>query len=224
MFKLNILNISIWVLIGVLVLMIICVIIWRIVTRNKVDGVTSKLDKIGMISKNMNQLILSLNSLHDFQVFFNILFKNKFSKLKYSIVPVIVYNNGTFFLITNIINTKKGDLELNNISLSLSKGNNKIIINNFKVKWYKEIEIYFKSIGINLVTIIPVAGSILKITNLSKIKNLLEIQDIGVYINEQPFGKKYSDFDLKKIFSKIDSINLFKKSGRIRQEQFKGIK
>ena len=80
------------------------------------------------------------------------------------------------------------------------------------------------SIGINLVTIIPVAGSILKITNLSKIKNLLEIQDIGVYINEQPFGKKYSDFDLKKIFSKIDSINLFKKSGRLRQEQFKGIK
>lgn len=217
MFTVSILNVSIWILSGILLLFAIVLIILRLL---KID-IFSKLNQnnkkkdVGTVSKDMQQIVLSLGSIDGLNVGYNILIKNKFSKDNYSLIPAIIVEKGKIFMLTNRIKVSKFNIIFNNEKkVIVYKGQKGKEDPSFKYKWYKETIKYIKSIsnGMDFELLVPVVGQIDKIENKSDLK-LIESSEIGEYIKKHN-GKPSTIFE-KKFLQKLDRENMFKKAASL---------
>ena len=216
MFKINILNISLWVLISILIFLLIIVIFLRKFYPHLLSNVNNNKNNnnnIGAISNDMKQMVLSLSSIYDFNIGYNILFKNRFSKIGHSFIPIIIVHGNQVFILTNRIKHKKNSsivVEDNNIFYK-QKNNKLFLLENINL--YKEIERYISSVipKIKIEIIVPIIGDLNSIKNDSNIKMLSSI-DIGEYIEGY---KTLNSPEILKLWKKLNSNNIFKKSGSI---------
>ena len=200
MLKVNYLNITLWILIGVLILVFIFVIIWRITTRNnntKDDFAKNKL----ITSNKLMDLSRSLLQIYEIPSLINILFKNRFAKRKFSLITLLSFKNKNAYLILNPLKINpncKIKINQNQIYYQLKNKEKK-----FDLKPTYEILRFFKSINLNVEIIIPAECQHHNQKFLFK-----PIEEIGDYIkNDNNLINQNSIIDQ---ISKIKKINLFK--------------
>lgn len=213
LFSVNYLSVTLWVLAGILVLIAIGLIIWRMTPHGKKQTKNASTGKVGSVSKDMNQLVLSMNSIYDYKIVFNALVKNRFAKSNHSLIPAVIAHDGNIFLLTNSIKVKKDDITINDIIDPYLNDKNRTTLDGFKMSWYREIERYVKSINedVNIVKIIPVVGDNSKIKNLSSYNNV-DIQEIGEWIKNYKSNQNLlRDFEEDDLLQKINKDNLMAK-------------
>lgn len=199
MFKVNYLNITLWILIAFLVSILFVVIIGRIITKNnKKDNFTQ--NKL-ITSNKLIDLSRSLQQIYEIPSLINILFKNRFAKKKFSFITLLSFKNKNAYLILNPIKTNvnsKIKINQNQIHYQLKNKDKK-----FDLKPIYEILRFLKSIDLNVKIIIP---SDCKYHNQKFL--FKPIEEIGDYIkDDNDIINQNSIIDQ---ISKIKKINLFK--------------
>ena len=206
MFKVNYMNVTLWSLGGFMVLFLIGSIIWRLKSKDDKDKKTNQL----IVKKDIKDLSLSLMSIYEIPSLVNILFKNKFAKNKYSIIPMLAAKNDNLYLITNNLNLKVQD----DFKITDEKfyKNNKIM-NEINIKSYREILRYLEAMEVTAKILVPVNIDF----KYSNKFNIVNIKNIGNYINDD--DNKMNNKEIYKILKKIESQNIYKsKSVRGRQK------
>lgn len=206
-------NVTFWVLASALILVLIGVIIWRIVTRKDIR--VKK--QVGTLSKKMNDIVLDLSANKDFQIIYNIVFKNKYAKENYSLLPILIIHKKNVFLISNLIeiNEKYNLLVKNDLSLSLIDKANADKVKDYKnvnLRWYREIEKY---IDRELIKDIQIKKIALLSNEVEKIENQTEfifanIWNLSNVIVENTEDSKLLEFDLMKMVEKLNAANMHK--------------
>lgn len=211
MFSLNYLNVTIWVLGGILLLVAIGLVIWRATPNGKKAPANSLQNKVGSVSNEMNQLVLSMNSIYGYKIVFNALVKNRFSKSKYSLVPAVVAHNGNVFLLTNTIKVKNGELNISESQDPFWNDKRKSNVAGFKMAWYKDIEKYINNLNedVNIVKIIPIVGSIDNVRNDSSM-NVVDVHEIGEWIQNYNSSNKIESYEEDDLLNKINRDNLMR--------------
>ena len=199
MFKVNHLNVTLWILVSILILILFCIIIWRFVTRNnnKNDDFRKKLT----VSSHLIDLSRSLQQIYEISSLVNILFKNRFAKNKFSLITLLSFWKNNAYLILNPLKIdvdSKIKINQNQIDYQWKNKNQK-----FDLKPIHEILRFFKSINLNVQIIIP-----------SECKNLNQkflfkpIEEIGDYIKDDK--SVINKNNITSQILKIKKINLFK--------------
>lgn len=216
MFTPNIMNISIWVLAGILVLIVIVLLILRALGIDVMkNSYQSKKKDVGRVSKDMQQIVLSLGSIHDINAGYNILVRNKFAKTGYGLMPAVAVRNGNIFLITNRIKVDKYDIVFDNEKKVMVNKKGKLVQDtDFLYKWYKDSIKYLKNISgsMKVQLVVPVLGNIDRVENKSGL-TLVSANDLGEYIINSP--GEGDAFLEKQFLEKLERDNMFKKSGAL---------
>ena len=199
MFKVNHLNITLWILVSVLILILFCIIIWRFVTRNnnKNDDFRKKLT----VSSHLIDLSRSLQQIYEISSLVNILFKNRFAKNKFSLITLLSFWKNNAYLILNPLKIdvdSKIKINQNQIDYQWKNKNQK-----FDLKPIHEILRFFKSINLNVQIIIPSECKSLNQKFLFK-----PIEEIGDYIKDDK--SVINKNNITSQILKIKKINLFK--------------
>lgn len=205
MFKINYLNITLWILIAILILILFVIIIWRIITKN--DNTKNNFAKNKLFTSNkLMDLSRSLNQIYEISSLVNILFKNKFANDKFSLITLLSFKKRNTYLILNPIkidiNSKIDNTNQNKIYYQYKNKDQKI-----NLKPIYEILRFFKSIDLKTLIIIPS-----KCIHTTKIKNqkflFKPIEEIGDYIKND--NNVMNKNNIINQISKIKKINLFK--------------
>ncbi|AWX70451.1 hypothetical protein DP067_03805 [Mycoplasmopsis anatis] len=136
----NTIKISFWTLSLVLILILIGVIIWRLFFDKNPNNLITNSKNIGAIDKELDRLIDGLSKNKEFEIIYNILIKNKFSKLNYSLIPAIIIYKNRVFLISNMIkNSINDELVINDKEIWLIHNSKKKTLKEVQMHWYNEI-------------------------------------------------------------------------------------
>ncbi len=199
MFKVNYLNVTLWILVSILILILFCIITWRFVTRNnnKNDDFRKKLT----FSSHLIDLSRSLQQIYEISSLVNILFKNRFAKNKFSLITLLSFWKNNAYLILNPLKIdvdSKIKINQNQIDYQWKNKNQK-----FDLKPIHEILRFFKSINLNVQIIIPSECKSLNQKILFK-----PIEEIGDYIKDDK--SVINKNSITSQILKIKKINLFK--------------
>ncbi|UUD35432.1 hypothetical protein NPA07_00970 [Mycoplasmopsis caviae] len=206
-------NITFWILASFLILALISVIIWRIVSRNDIR--VKK--QVGTLSKKMNNIVLDLSANKDFQIIYNIVFKNKYAKENYSLLPILIIHKKNVFLISNLIEiNEKYNLTVNDdLSLSLIDKTNANKIKDYKsisLKWYREIEKYINRElikDIKLTKIALLSNEVEIVENKSDFI-FANIWNLSNVIAKNTGESNLLEYDLMKMVEKLNASNMHK--------------
>ncbi|MGY6172383.1 hypothetical protein ACW95P_03505 [Candidatus Mycoplasma pogonae] len=131
-----ILKISLYALIGILLLILFIALVWRIVTSKKPE----KNNKLGVVSPKTISKFEVLAKTNNWNILVNLLVNNKYAKQKFSQIPgVIVTEQKLYFLSDHIINGKAIETVIparNFIKIQTSKNLKQTTWN---CRWYLEI-------------------------------------------------------------------------------------
>ncbi|UWV92994.1 hypothetical protein RRG44_00555 [Mycoplasmopsis cynos] len=139
-----ILNIALYTLAGILGIILLVVLGWRIyeyITKKS----PSATNQNRYTTKKTEDKLFILSSMNDSVILSNILVKNKFAKQGFSVLNGIIVTNEKIFIVTNLITTfEQYTIEINFDSITLIKPNQKIKSNFYNTKWLSEIEKYMQ--------------------------------------------------------------------------------
>ena len=200
MFKVNHLNITLWILISILILILFAIIIWRIATKNKSKNDDFKQSKL-TVANQLIDLSRSLQQVYEISSLVNILFKNRFAKNKFSLITLLSFWKNNAYLILNPLKidvNSKIKINQNQIDYQWKNKNQK-----FDLKPIYEILRFFKSINLNVQIIIP---SECKSQNQKFL--FKPIEEIGDYIKDDK--SVINKNNIANQILKIKKINLFK--------------
>ena len=200
MFKVNHLNITLWILISILILILFAIIIWRIATKNKSKNNDFKQSKL-TVANQLIDLSRSLQQVYEISSLVNILFKNRFAKNKFSLITLLSFWKNNAYLILNPLKIDvdgKIKINQNQIDYQWKNKNQK-----FDLKPIHEILRFFKSINLNVQIIIP---SECKSQNQKFL--FKPIEEIGDYIKDDK--SVINKNSIANQILKIKKINLFK--------------
>ncbi|APJ38668.1 hypothetical protein [Mycoplasmopsis pullorum] len=129
-----------WVLCGLMILIAIAILIWRIVTKQEGD-ITKKNKKIGSLDPKMNDIALDISATPNTKVLYNILFKNKYSTTNYSLIPILISYKNNLFLVSNLVKAKpKNVIKIDHSGIYKGIASDKLKRDsNIDLKWYNQI-------------------------------------------------------------------------------------
>ncbi|UUD36932.1 Uncharacterised protein [Mycoplasmopsis californica] len=210
----TILNIALWVLSGILVLIVLGVVIWRIVIHYKpsLDKKGNNKKQIGSINNDLNKFVKTIILKKDSHLIYNVLLKNKFAKLNYSLIPILIFHNNQAFLVSNLIrNTKNETIVLEEGTLKLINSKKQLEIEDVKIEWYEDI---VKLLESKFELKQSQLTKIFLTLNNSEQATLNDYHIVSTYelvpFIEKIETEKISSFEIEKIKDKILSKNMIK--------------
>ncbi|WP_041594009.1 hypothetical protein [Mycoplasma crocodyli] len=202
-------NIGLWVMGSILILVLFCVILWRLF-HSKIHKNTNNKEHAGSISKEFIDFMSDLSKSEKIDLLINIPFKNKYSKNNISLIPALIRYQNKLFLVSDLVINKGSDEIIIQNSETYLKRKNKIKkINNFENYWFKEI---LKFLEKEIDAKFEVKKVLFLKNELNEHKSFLDYlvttqQDLINDFKKENI-KEISDYDFIKIKQKLISWNL----------------